>query len=378
MAMESKVLSEALVAWSSGHIATIDPSYETTALEARAIALNALAKAVSSSTTGSVSEHETNTAACLVFLTSEVCQGDRVGWWNHLLGAQHIINSARTTDTSGKVILAGPNAFKESPEGRWVLRNFAYHDVIASVTSGNPPLISATYLEGITDVVDSYLGVASEVLTFISEISSIDHTTMVVIDDPSPQEATSAAQDLTEPLSKYLAIKRRLHDWRCDPSTASELAAVAYAYRSAALVYLYRRVCNFLEHCRSRGQSTYTTEYLVDMISSFSAGKNYQASQILSHVSNIPINDIPESALLFPLFIAAGEVDPREEEQVDMIRQRLRMILDKRHFQNVLSALEVLEELWSRKLNTSDKQSCVSQLDWEEVLREQGGLLLLT
>ncbi|KAJ5485704.1 hypothetical protein N7530_000004 [Penicillium desertorum] len=60
---------------------------------------------------------------------------------------------------------------------------------------------------------------------------------------------------------------------------------------------------------------------------------------ILQHVDRIPLNGIPESALLFPLFLLGGEVtDPLH---MDIIHMRLRLMLDKRPFQNILRALEV-------------------------------------
>lgn len=378
MAMESKVLSEALVAWSSGHIASIDSSYETTALEARSIALHALAKSVASPVDSS-SCYETNTAACLVLLTSEVCQGDRACWYNHLLGAKHIIESAKHTGIAGDTILTGPEVFKQSPEGQWVLRNYAYHDVLGSVTLGRPPLISADYLEGITDVVDTYLGVASEVLTFISEASSFDHNSLFVVTESDEPLPFPTQQQFTTALEAYLEVKMKLHAWRCDASAKPELAAVAYAYRSAALIHVYRRIRSLLRLGQNMNHTIHTEEFMNDMISSISAGLQYQAHQILAHVAKIPLNDIPESALLFPLFMAGGEVDPAEASQLDMIRMRLRMILEKRHFINVLSALEVLEELWDRKREHSgtilDPETVV---DWEDILKAQGGLLLLT
>ncbi|KEF60021.1 uncharacterized protein A1O9_04871 [Exophiala aquamarina CBS 119918] len=378
MAMESKVLSEALVAWSSGHIASVDASYETTALEARSMALHALAKSVASPLDSSAC-HETNTAACLVLLTSEVCQGDRAGWYNHLLGAKHIIESAKHTAIGGNTILTGPEVFKQSPEGQWVLRNFAYHDVLGSVTLGRPPLISADYLEGITDVVDTYLGVASEVLTFISEASSFDHDSLFTLTAPEDSLLFSMQQQFTTSLEAYLEVKRKLHAWRCDASAKPELAAVAYAYRSAALIHVYRRIRSLLRLGQAMNHTIPTEEFMDDMISSISAGLKYQANQILAHVAKIPLNDVPESALLFPLFMAGGEVDPTEASQLEMIRMRLRMILEKRHFVNVLSALEVLEELWSRKREHPGlKHDPEIVVDWEDILKAQGGLLLLT
>ncbi|KAH6962693.1 fungal-specific transcription factor domain-containing protein [Fusarium avenaceum] len=132
LAMESPALAEALIAYSSGHMSYADPSYTTVSLTARSKALNKLSMALCHPTDSAVTE--TALSACLILLTSEVCLGSHQSWYNHLVGAKHLIACARSNSGA-----EGAQALRLTSEGRWILRNFAYHDIIASVTLGTQP-----------------------------------------------------------------------------------------------------------------------------------------------------------------------------------------------------------------------------------------------
>ncbi|KAI9929374.1 hypothetical protein MW887_000843 [Aspergillus wentii] len=343
MAMESPALADSLVAWASGHLSASDDRYAITALEARSASLSALSKSIS--TASDITYHETNTATCLILLTSEVCLGNYAGWYNHLTGAKHIIQSA--CNVAGNQVVHGPDAFKHSAEGQWVLRNFAYHDVLGSVTLGTKPLIHADYLEGITDVVDSYIGVASQLLVFISEISNID---------------TSSELQMQE---YFAIIETNLQSWHCHVDSSADLAAVAYTYRSAALIYLYRQMRKYLRLNKETLPNNQTK--LIELDSKIQT----EVFNTLIHISNVSPSGIPDSALLFPLFVAGGEA--REGCHIDMIQLLLRLMLEKRPFHNIIRALGVLEVIWNRRMQASE-----DEVDWEDVVTSQGGGLLLT
>ncbi|KAH7171502.1 fungal-specific transcription factor domain-containing protein [Dactylonectria macrodidyma] len=363
MAMESVVLSDALLALASGHLSLVNNSYKVTALEARSIAIRNLAMAISTPS-NLVTWHEINAAACLIFVVSEVGTGDCKDWYNHLQGAKNIIMSASACSSSGKTLL-GPEAFKTSAEGRWVLRNFAYHDIIGSVTLRKRPLLEGSYLNGITDVVDSYLGVATELLCFLATISSLDEDTK--LDEDMPNHEVKSRNALFHNTSANL--EKKLQDWRCNHDAPEALAAVAYAIQGAALIVFYRLVRNRLRLSDHPGLVKLpSNSRLIDVVQSKIRD---QVSNIMSHVASIPIGTAPESALLFPLFMAGGET--REDCYVSLIRKRLRMTLDQRKFQNVARALEVLEQLWNRRQGTDGANA-----DWSDILHACGEYLLLT
>ncbi|KAI9034974.1 fungal specific transcription factor domain-containing protein [Aspergillus affinis] len=350
MAVDWPALADALVSWSSGHLAATDASYRVTALEARSTALHALTETISS-VPDDLTCCEANVATCLVLLTSEVCLGDHTGWYYHLKGVKNMIMSARSSGRHFR----GTDALRQSPEGQWILRNFAYHDVLGSVALGTQPLIKAEYLDGITGLVDTYLGVASEILMLISEISCLDPMDLVYesIDDSDDSPLVVLSDRCT-------SLERRLAGWKCQPGTAPTLVAVAYAYRSAALLYLYRRIL------RAIYDSLHRREELSSMLNSTI---QTEVARVLEHVSDVPLNDKPETALLFPVFMAG--IEATEGNHIEIVRMRLVIMQGKRPFHNISRALQVLEELWTRGRNHSN-------VDWRDIVEQQSGGLLLT
>lgn len=350
MAMESPALAETLIAYSSGHLSFLDSSFMTISLAARSNALSALSKTICPPAQQTVFT-EATLSACLLLLTSEVCLGSHSSWYNHLIGAKHLIESAsRQTGISGASVVQGPEALKNTPEGRWVLRNFAYHDIIGSVTLGTEPLLEPGYLEGITDEVDSYLGVASGILAFISQITCLSWS--------SP-----------DALQQCFAIECATRSWQCPNDTAPILEAVAYAYRSAALVYLYRKMGRCLQSNDGHLGPTASSGIL------FQTSIQSEVLGALKNIAKVPADDVSESSLLFPLFIVGGEVV--EESPMEMIRSRLQNSFSKRRFRNISRALEVLEELWACRLAQREDDGRKS-LYWEGILRKSEEPLLLT
>lgn len=360
MAIGSPALSGALVSWASGHLSTVDDRYRITALESRSTALSQLAEALAHGS-DSLSVQESNAATCLILLTSEVCLGDHAGWYNHLIGAKNIIISARFPATTSDEMRVGPDALKGSVEGRWILRNFAYHDILGSVTLGTKPLLSAEYLHDITGVVDTYLGVATGILMLIADISYLDPGSWIDI-HTSPDKGIH---------SRCSEIEQRLKAWQCHSDAIPVLAALGYAYRSAALIYLYRRMRSFAQLNSGYPSSTQRSELLGVLASKISA----EATDTLRHVAEIPTSGIVESALLFPLFLAGGEVTKITE--INLIRQRLHLMHEKRHFQNIAQALVVLDEVWERRQKRSDTLGD-DGADWQEIIAIRGCRLLLT
>ncbi|KAJ5415519.1 hypothetical protein N7465_004214 [Penicillium sp. CMV-2018d] len=320
MAVESPALADALVAWSSGHLSVYDNTYHITALEARATSLRALAKS----------------------LTSEDI----------------------AISVYGRV-LCGPEALKQSPEGRWVLRNFAYHDILGSVTLRKPPLIPGNYLEEITDVVETYIGVGSEILIFISEVSC-HHTSSLA------HGYLSSDEENPDTTNSWSAIEQKIKNWRCPPGTLQALESLAYAYRCAALIHLYRQTLRSLKlvhddtHWEKHENPTFAMYSKIEV----------EVSTTLQYVANIPLNDVPESALLCPLFLVGAEAT--YSSHMDTIRIRLSLMAKKRNFQNIQRALGVLEEIWERRAqgfgnNQVDGQDIVGQQSDDLLSRHQLG-----
>lgn len=361
MAMESVALYSALLAFASRHLSLVDSSYEVTALETRSTALQNLFIAINTPS-DQLTWHETNAAASLAFVIYEVGVGDCKSWYTHLKGTRNIIESTVTLSNSGQ-LLKGPEAFKTNPEGEWILRNFAYHDIIGSVTLRQKPLLDGNYLDNISDVVDSCLGVATELLPFIGQIITLDEDTNA----DSYQPSDESQRKPTKFQNTCVQLERKLQNWSCQNTTSPVLTSMAHAYRSAALILLYRLLRNKLNtESSTRDPSPHRS-----ISDSLQAKVQAQVQDILLHVSEIPIGESPETGLLFPLFLAGGEAI--EVSQIDSVRTRLERIVEKRRFQNVTKALEVLEELWGLRKGSRDES-----VDWTRILDARGCELLLT
>lgn len=343
MAMESQTLFDSVVALASGNLSNFDPTYQVAAMEARSRALRGLGADVSRPF-AAIHDYETALASCLLLSASEAILGLRTGWSEHLAGARSVIMSARRVDCRG------PEAFRGSAEGEWLLRNFAYHDILGSVTSGRPALIPGEYLEGLGGTVDSYLGVHSQLLVYISQISALQSSGNMI----EPDEPCSDGKQSTDRTAACYQIEQKLRSWR-PKSSDPVLEATAYAYKSAALIYLYQRM---LQIHPMPGTSD-------SMVSG-------EVQVILENIAKIPEDAHPDGILLFPLFMAGGESTSLQD--MDVIRSRLRSIDTIRGFRNVLRACEVLEEVWRTRTTATGCNS----VDWKDILHSQGGGLLLT
>ncbi|KAF6822732.1 C6 transcription factor, partial [Colletotrichum plurivorum] len=363
MAMESTVLYDALVAFASGHLSLSHEAYRVSALEAHSTAISNLAAALGTPQ-NDITWYESKAATCLAFVIGDVCVGSRHGWYTHLNGARLVIESASATTSSGDT-LHGPDVFKKSSEGQWILRNFAYHDIVASVTLRRRPLMDSGYLDGITDVVDTYLGVATGLLRHVSTLCFLDEETRL-----SPElAADEAAARMLRFRSTCAEVERELQDWRCRPDAAPELAALAHAFRGAVLIFLYRLVRTRLgDEGAAPSDDRVSTEGGWDILPT---KIRTQVSSILRHVAEIPVGSHAESAILFPLFLAGGEA--AEEEHIDAVRVRLQMTLQKRRFQNIALSLDTLEDLWQRRKGNNQ-----IAVDWTDILDACGEPLLLT
>lgn len=359
--MESSTLREALIALSAGHLALTNQSYKLVALEARSKALRSLANHVVAPN-GEMQHFEANVAACLAFVIDDVGVATGEDWKTHLKAACHLIESAEATANSGKV-LKGTDAFKATAEGQWILRNFAYHDVICSISSQQRPLLDGSYLIEIADVVDSYTGVATELLALAADVRRIEEEGHVGKD--SPIEARR--QNETRFLSACADLEQRLKEWRCRDETSTELAAVAYAYRCAILIVLYRAMRNwFYSNQPSEADDASHVRAFVFLPETC----RDQVAEIIDHVAKIPVGSTSESPLLFPLFLAGGEASNAED--MAFIRYRLQKLWERRRFRNVSRAIKVLEDLWHRR------RTGEPNLDWACLTHISGEELLLT
>ncbi len=361
MAMDSPALWDSLVALASRHISLSDPSYAVVSLEAQASAIRNLNSSIASPL-DDITWHETNAATCLIFSTGLISTGDGKGWYTHMQGAKQFIISTKRLSSSGE-ILYGTDAFKRTAEGQWVLRNFAYHDILGCVTLRKRPLLEPSYLDNIGDLVDSYAGVGTGLLRYVAQIAILDDEVSEVDELQGDQIASFE--------TRCAMIEDELQCWTSPFQAEESLSSMAYAYRSVALILLYRAIRKQLRarhHVLSNDNAPDTMRTLIEPLERKIA---FQVTETLRSISTIPVWAAAEASLLFPLFVARGEAD--KEEHIHMIRTRLGQILAKRSFQNISHAIVVLEDLWRRR-----KVPGSGPVEWEEILEELDEELVLT
>jgi len=361
--MESPLLLDTLIAWSSSHLALQDQTYELVATANRCVALRSLSTALSSSK----SEPEIGLAACLIHCAMESITGDTKQWFGHLVGAYEMIRSVAAVAGTTSLDLS---AFSSTVEGRWLLSNFAYHDIMMTVTEDRKPLIIGgeywNFLEDQDhpDAADTYFGLASEIIYLISEISILN------VDMLNSQQALSSHNTIgthattiqpSDPFSTTAHnLQRTLQTWTPPTSQSYTLLALANSYRSAALIHLYRTV---------RRHRPHLTPAVTPQIST-------QVSEIIAQIRCIPPGCLAESSLLLPLFMAGGEAN--NPEQIAFLRGRMRSIAEERQFRNVERCLAVLEEVWHFKLLETKADGLNGMIDWKDVLRRRGWILSIT
>ncbi|RSL72934.1 hypothetical protein CEP53_000964 [Fusarium sp. AF-6] len=145
-------------------------------------------------------------------------------WYPHLAGAAAALTQGPNSPSDPK------QAVQVTFEGRWLLRNFAYHDVMMSVSMNCPPLVRGFYWATEDDSLpDPYFGFASRLLFLVSE-TSVLNADFVEANNLSRTGQTRARN-----------IEDELQKWVCPSSeVGTPLALLGEAYRNAALIHLYR------------------------------------------------------------------------------------------------------------------------------------------
>ena len=368
MAIESKPLQTSLVAWSSAHLSRISKTHEITALENRS---SALIHVASSLCAAPITPYDSDTmlSSCLVLCATEIALGDTENWYQHLQGAKQIILAARAKGVGGKE-LKGAECYMRSRDGQWLLRNFAYHDVLGSVTSTEGPLLKGAYWideEPTETVVDAYIGIGAGVLAILSEICDLDTRRddgSMVWEGAGLKATAEADVDFWQSVDE---LEFKLQHWTCPECSDSTLVELAEAYRQSSFIVLYRKQRSYFNaHPNlSYGRSA----------SLISSKLDQSLSSTIKHIENIPVQSLPECGLLFPLFMVGG--DTLEAENIELVRSRMETLRRDRGFGNIGRAQEVLEELWRLRV-TGAKGSDGMDLDWMTILRGKSWRLMLS
>ncbi|KAH7127373.1 pyridoxal phosphate-dependent transferase [Dactylonectria macrodidyma] len=362
MAFECPTLTYAVSAWASSHLALRDNAFKSLALQHRG---HTIARFQESMQQGDLST-EMCLAVTMVLCSMECISEATDCWYPHLAGA-----AAALTKRPGS--LHDPkHAIQSTFEGRWLLRNFAYHDVMTSVSLDCRPLIRGFYWASEDDsLADPYFGFASRLLFLISETSVLNSDFAEAKDERNTGNGSNS--HLTSEMESFgssmfqgsfseraHAIEEELQNWTSPPGEGNPpLALLGESYRNAALIHLYRTLRRHIDGYSAILQAK--IDFCVEAICNLSR--------------DVPEGCLVECTLLFPLFMAGGEA--QGTEQIEMIREKLQAMERWRKFRNVQACLDVLDEVWRRKTDGS-RRSDWDHVDWLDVVKQRGWKLSIS
>lgn len=330
MAIVDPSLLHALFAYSAAHSDAATPAVPVTPA-ARLKFESQVARGVAEAITENAVS-ETTVACALVISTAEVIAGNTSRWLLHLQGAGHLVNHL------------GTPKLLQTTDGAFLLRYFAYHDIMASLSTRRHTLVKGVYwiqdADAAVHSADSFMGLAHHIFRHIVEICAFvaDTTYLDLSSCPDRRSRDSLrAEDMAHALRS-----QDLH-LQVDPMDSHNQALVhhAEAFRFAALFYLYSHLLRFCD-----AGAVYRLR-MADCV-----------QQILQHVAQVPSNLFCEIGLLFPLFMA-GIGSNGDAGTIKYIRNRLTCIETWTKFKHVARARELLQMLWDSE-----------RTDWEVMLRE--------
>ncbi|KAI1071402.1 hypothetical protein LB507_005394 [Fusarium sp. FIESC RH6] len=267
-------------------------------------------------------------------------------WYPHLTGA-----AAALTHQPNKSTIDTTHTILGTFEGRWLLRNFAYHDIMMSVSMDCRPLLKGFYWSSDDDsLADPYFGFGSRLLFHVSETSVLNADFAERQDVATESGLPKVIGDL---FLKACSIEDQLQDWTYPSDREdSPLALLGEAYRNAALIHLYRTLRRHVSR-----ESEAVAEKLNKCVEAI--------CQIVSRVSE---GCLIECTLLFPLFMAGGEA--QEASHIKAVRQKMVEMIRWRRFRNVETCLDVLDEVWRRRADGSRRVDD-DRVDWLDVVKHR-------
>lgn len=374
MAFDCPTLLDAMAAWSSAHLALRDSSFHDASLQHRGRVLANLSAALQD---GSLSGEMCLAVAMSMCSMETISEATSGSWAHHLSGAAAALQS-KSSDMQVGPLRSSSSILSQdwlkTVEGKWLVRNFAYHDILMSVSLDRRPFITGDYWMSADDAMaDPYFAFASKIMLSTSEISVLnadcaDHKASLSGGTAS-EEGTSSLLFEGLPLdSTYDTLLQRAHniatdlrEWKCPAASAdTPLAFLSETYRSAGLIYLDRVVRKYFpQHA-----ATVLPEGIWVYVES-----------VCDVAQKVPEGSLAECSLLFPLFIAGGEAE--DATHVERIRNRLCTMNKWRRFRNVDACREVLEDVWTQREEWR-RGMRTERVDWRDVVRRRGWQLALS
>lgn len=352
MAFDCPLLLDVVSAMSSAHLAVHHPEFQVSSLQHRGQVLANISAAMQSN---GLSDDMCLAVAMTMCSSETITDATSSSWAHHLAGAAAVLQPKVATGAALDPTQA-ETGWLSSFEGKWLLRNFAYHDALMSVSLDRRPLLTGDYWASADDTMaDPYSAFASRIIFLISEISILNA-------DWEEQWQSCDALGDGSLLERAQGIAAQLRDWECPQAQSSDapLTVLSETYRSAAFIYLGRVI---RKRCPADADKV------------LPEGITPYVASICEAAVRVPQGSNEECSLLFPLFLAGGEAETGPHRHA--IRDRMHSMNIWRKFRNVDACIEVLDEVWAQDPQRMQANQA-ARLDWRNVVEQRGWQLALS
>ncbi|KAF3937779.1 hypothetical protein ABW19_dt0205125 [Dactylella cylindrospora] len=358
MAFEHNAMRYALLGLSASHLRRHHPEFETVMTKYLAMAMERTRVLLSEAETSDEAAVE-GLATILVLCLHEICEGKSRKWAWHMKAACELINSRQRSKPF-------------PPAVRFLLESTAYFDSIATLSFSKPAMLEdAIYPEGFEDSKDELMpmicaprspvphalfGTASELFSIINEIA-------VLAQQRSQANVSQFARDSF--LARAVAIDAKLMNWtsrpcintNTDPFLCEKMTAASEAIRWAAIMRLHQLVYGY-DKAHFKVQTA--------------------VRNIIASVSKIPIGDLSESILVFPMLMAGVGASTAEDKLA--VRNRMAMMGANIGFGNVYEAHELVEKVWRIEEDAEMRAGpgFTKGVPWDIMMKENGQTLIMS
>lgn len=321
-------------------------------------------------------------AATLIWCAVESTTGG-TSWINYMKASSELIRSQ-----GGEIAFLRKNKTKTRA---WLLRNFLYHDVIASLSIGIFPLCQEgaafcytkvsskkTHLsdeetetrefllsKGVNEL-DSLIGRCHNIFYILWRIGGLSHERICFAE---------SALALCDGLLRQVDESEMIDEDGLDDSEREPAILMHNLYHRTAVICLYvaaqRLKQNFAAHYHPdfdaiipESQVLASVEYIIGISETLQPGEP------------------PESCITFPLFVAGCVAS--DKNTVDRVNTRLKKRLSEIGYANGVTAATIVEMIWQQRcgLFMNGQLDSISQwssnLDWVNVIRRTGITPLLS
>lgn len=330
MALEHEPVLMGLLAWAAFHSAIKGPT-RWSPQDSDEAGNNYLAKTISLVHNNQY-DFPVQLAALLLVASSHICSGDVKNWREYLrLAATLIKEKVEVTK------------FVETEELYWLLQNFAYHDILASMSRKDPLLLSKDTYDHIfanssTKMPDTLCACCQPIFSVLASINDLYQKISANI--LQPVDVAQQCEELLASIRAMAPDERMLTNLTF--LAAEEQVQLFKAYQGLAELTLHNSVLK---------------------LNSSSVPMQVMNRKHLACIEGLLTKDA-ESALIFPLFI--GGVTCSAPHLRRKISAWFADMYTRRHARNIKQATALMKEVWARDENGT------KHVDWNDIAEIKG------